>query len=143
MNGVRKILREVFFGVAEGLIMYLIFVVAVPWFLVNAMGIQIPDEEMLNPIVTTFYLGVFIGLGVIASVLKQPVGLVFEALSSLLALAILVRFVGPGVFRETIEIGGAIMDVEFEITALLMVIVGLTLINSVMRMFERLVSMEE
>lgn len=143
MNEARRVLREVVFGVLEGLAMYLIFVVAIPWFLSNVAGIRIPDEEVLDSISTLFYLGVFISLGVAASVLKPPIGLVFEAISAVLALTIILKFVGQGVFREVVEHAGVVMNVEFEIRTFILIPIGFTVVNSIVRMFERLVSLEE
>lgn len=139
----KRVVKEVVLGVVEGLAMYFVFVIAVPWIVSTALKIPVPENYAPDSPFTVFTLGVFITLGILSSVVKPPIGIVFEVLSTAFALAILLRFFGPGVFRETIEYGGTVMDVEFDIRVLFLFFAGFTLLNCVIRVFEKLTAMED
>lgn len=140
---IKRVVKEVIFGVVEGLAMYFIFVVGIPWVVSTTLGIPIADKYMVDQLTTFFILGVFVALGVLSSLAKPPIGLVFEILSSLVALLILLKFMDTGVLSDSIEYAGTVINAEFNIRVLLIFFVGFTLLNCVVRMFERLFTMEE
>lgn len=140
---IKRVVKEVVFGIVEGFAMYLVFMVGVPWVISTVLRVPIEDKYAVSPLLTYFIMGVFVALGVLSSLVKPPIGVIFEVASSLTALAILFRFLGPGVLRESIEYAGTIVSAEFDVRVLLVLFVGFTLINCVVRMFEKLFAMEE
>lgn len=101
------------------------------------------DKYLVGHLNTFFIIGVFVALGILSSLVKPPIGLVFEILLSLIALLTLFEFMGFGVLKESIEYAETVINVEFDVRILLILLAGFTLLSSVVRMFESLFTMEE
>uniref|UniRef100_A0A7C5TG52 Uncharacterized protein n=2 Tax=Ignisphaera aggregans TaxID=334771 RepID=A0A7C5TG52_9CREN len=134
----RIIVKNIILGVFKGMVYYVVFLVLMPWIIssVFRMPLELPTYF------TVFIFSIFIGLGVASSIVKPFIGLVLDALSSLFAVYILLSIWG-NVSSTSIEYSGVVVEISLEYTPLLVLIVGFTLIYTIIRCFERLVKFEE
>lgn len=139
----KRIVYKVLLGVIEGVVFYYLFVVLVPWFFADVLKVPLPEVYAADSARIVLYLGVFTGLGLLSSLVKAPIGLVFDVILSVLALSLLLRYTGSGVFREVMVFGGVTVEAEFKMIILLALIVGFTVLNTLMRIFEKITSVEE
>ncbi|MEM3763323.1 MAG: hypothetical protein QW721_02815 [Desulfurococcaceae archaeon] len=139
----KRIVYKALLGVIEGVVFYYLFIVLVPWFFADVLKIPLPEVYTTDSARIVLYLGVFTGLGLLSSLVKAPIGLVFDVMLSVLALSLLLRYTGYGVFREVMVFGGVTVEAEFKMVILLALIVGFTVLNTLMRIFEKITSVEE
>jgi len=112
--------------------------VLIPWLISSVF--RVPFEQPLH--LAILVLGVFIGLGVASSSVKPFIGIILSVLSVLFALNILVGILG-GVIGTSIEYSGVIIEASLDYTPLLVLIVGFTVIHTIIECFERLTELEE
>jgi hypothetical protein len=134
----RKVIKNVLLGVFKGLIYYGVFWVLIPWLISSVL--KVPFEQPLH--LAILILGVFISLGVVSSSVKQFIGIIFGVLSSLLALYIMVGVLGV-VISTSVRYDGVIVEASLDYTPLMILIIGVTLIYTIVECFERLVELEE
>jgi hypothetical protein len=134
----RKVIKNVLLGVFKGLIYYGVFWVLIPWLISSAL--KVPFEQPLH--LAILILGVFISLGVVSSSVKPFIGIIFGVLSSLLALYIMVGVLGV-VISISVRYGSVIVEASLDYTPLMILIIGITLIYTIVECFERLVELEE
>ncbi|MCC6034362.1 MAG: hypothetical protein LM567_02550 [Desulfurococcaceae archaeon] len=134
----RKVIKNVLLGVFKGLIYYGVFWVLIPWLISSVL--KVPFEQPLH--LAILILGVFISLGVVSSSVKQFIGIIFGVLSSLLALYIMVGVLGV-VINTSVRYDGVIVEASLDYTPLMILIIGVTLIYTIVECFERLVELEE
>jgi hypothetical protein len=134
----RKVIKNVLLGVFKGLIYYGVFWVLIPWLISSVL--KVPFEQPLH--LAILILGVFISLGVVSSSVKQFIGIIFGVLSSLLALYIMVGVLGV-VISTSVRYGSVIVEASLDYTPLMILIIGITLIYTIVECFERLVELEE
>lgn len=139
----KRIVYKVLLGVIEGVVFYYLFVVLVPWFFADVLKVPLPEVYAADSARVVLYLGVFTGLGLLSSLVKASIGLVFDVMLSVLALSLLLKYTGYGVFREVMVFGGVTVEAEFKMVILLALIVGFTVLNTLMRVFEKITSVEE
>lgn len=134
----RKVIKNVLLGVFKGLIYYGVFWVLIPWLISSVLKVSF--EQPLH--LAILILGVFISLGVVSSSVKQFIGIIFGVLSSLLALYIMVGVLGV-VINTSVRYDGVIVEASLDYTPLMILIIGVTLIYTIVECFERLVELEE
>jgi len=134
----RKVIKNVLLGVFKGLIYYGVFWVLIPWLISSVL--KVPFEQPLH--LAILILGVFISLGVVSSSVKPFIGIIFGVLSSLLALYIMVGVLGV-VISTSVRYGSVIVEASLDYTPLMILIIGITLIYTIVECFERLVELEE
>jgi len=115
-----------------------VFWVLISWLISSVFGV--PFEQPLH--LAVLVLGVFTGLGVVSSCVKSFIGIIFSVLSSLLALGLVVGILG-GVVSTRLEYSGVIVEANLDFTPLLVLIVGFTVVYTIMECFERIVELEE
>lgn len=134
----RKVIKNVLLGVFKGLIYYGVFWVLIPWLISSVL--KVPFEQPLH--LAILILGVFISLGVVSSSVKPFIGIIFSVLSSLLTLYIMVGVLGV-VISTSVRYGSVIVEASLDYTPLMILIIGVTLIYTIVECFERLVELEE
>lgn len=137
---VKKIIERILIGVIEGLIYYIVFVHVLPFFLNIALGFPI---EVIDPLTFSLLIGVFISLGIISSITKPFIGIIFSSLSFMLGLLILLDIIGLGVVEVPVTIRGVKVNAVFEFKPLLLIIIGFSIIFTVIRIFEKIIHSEE
>lgn len=141
---IKSILSKVVLGVIEGILYYVVFALIVPRIIEASLGkIPVPAQWVTWSPYMFFLLGFFIALGVIASIVKEPLAIIFEALLTIVGLLLVVSVLGTGIFRESVNIGGAIWGFELDFRILVICILGFSIIYSITRFFERLVKIED
>lgn len=133
------IAKKIISGLITGALYYIVFIVLLPYVMVNVFGLYI--EEM-RPEVLIFYLGVFISIGIASSILPSFIGVIFESLSYLIGILILVSLVQGGVFQTTVNYQGTEYYVAVDLRFILLVIIGLGVISTMLSMFQRLIHTE-
>lgn len=127
------------FGVLEGIAYYLLYVVAVPMVL-HYLGLPVFPISYHKMAV---FLGVFVALGITASTARPPFGIVFEALSSLIGIWIILSAVGMGSLETSVVLGGSKASVVFEFKPIMLLVFGFIVLFTVLRVFERILYREE
>lgn len=133
------IAKKITSGLLTGTLYYLVFIVILPYVMVSIFGLHI---EEIRPEVLIFYLGVFISVGIASSILPSFIGVVFESLSYLIGILILVSLVQGGVFHTTVYYQGVEYDVTIDLKLILLVIIGFGVISTILSMFQRLIHAE-
>jgi len=133
----RVIAKKVFIGAVKGVLTYVVFLVLLPMLFSKVLGIPVEVDRGLGVLM----LGLFTSLGVASSVTKPFIGIPLSALSTIVALYILVA-IGKEVSEASkyIEIP---LSVSLDITPLLILVAGFTVLNAVIEFFEKLVAQEE
>ena len=126
-------------GLAEGLVYYLLYVVIIPM-VFQYSGLPTLPIEQYKLLV---FLAIFIALGIAASLTNPSIGVVFEALTALIGLQVLVSVVGVGVVKAPIQVHGALFDVMFEFKPIAVLVFGFIALFTLLRMFEKIIHFEE
>lgn len=137
---ISDIFKRILYGVIEGLLYYLVFIVLVPFITSSILGISL---DIVQQDILVFYLTVFISLGVIASTLPYFLGLLFEVISYLLGILILVSLLMGGVYRTSIEYQGALVHAEVDFKTILLVIIGFGVVSTIVSIFQRVATSED
>lgn len=133
-----KLIKSVLMGFFEGLVYYFVYVVAIPRFFSDFLRIPMPH---MDPLAVIFIVSVFITLGILSSIVKTPIGIIFEVISTLLALLFLLSIVGAGSIE--VELGDMQVKATFEFKPILILIIGFTVLFAIIRIFERITKFEE
>ncbi len=133
-----RVIKNSILGVVEGLLYYIVYFRLLPLIFSSALGVPIEPP----PLLALLLLGVFIALGVISTSVKPFIGLVFEALSSILGALILVVVIGEKLTTTT-EYSGVVAEISFEFKPLLLVIIGFSVLYAIVRCFKRLSQLAE
>lgn len=136
---IKRVIKSIVVGVLEGIAYYLVYVVMIPLIL-HYLGLPVLPVGYYKMIV---FLGVFVALGVTASVTKPPIGIVFEALSSLLGIWIILSAVGIGSLETSVVLGGFRASVVFEFKPVALLVFGFIALFTILRVFERILHYEE
>lgn len=133
------IAKKIISGLLTGFIYYVVFIVLLPRVMGDIFGLYI---EEIQPEALFFYLGVFISIGIASSILPSFIGVVFESLSYLTGILILISLIQGGVFQTTVDFQGTEYVVMVDLKFLLLVIIGLGVISTILNMFQRLIHTE-
>jgi len=137
---VKKIIERILIGVIKGLIYYIVFVHVLPFFLDIALGFPI---EVIEPLTFSLLIGVFISLGIISSITKPFIGIIFSSLSFMLGLLILLDIISLGVAEVPMTVRGVKISAAFEFKPLLLIIIGFSIIFIIIGIFEKIIHGEE
>ena len=133
----KQIISKIILGCIEGLIFYVIYVKLLPWLINYALGAPMPQIETSRILL---YLGFFISMSVISSIVKPHIGIIFDAILTLFSISIVLEIIGTGVYETTIDYNGVLMNVLFEFKLLAYVIILATIIIGITRIFDKLTS---
>jgi hypothetical protein len=133
-----RVVKNTVFGVLEGVVYYIIYFKLLPMVFSSALGVPIEPP----PLLTMLILGVFIALGVISASVKPFVGVVFEAISSILGALLLLSILGK-TFTYSAEFNGVSVEMSMEIRSIVLVIIGFSVLYTIIRCFSRLSSLAE
>lgn len=136
----KDVSMRVFTGVLEGLLYYALFVILIPYLLSQLFGIS---SEIIHHGALVFYLAVFISLGVVSSLIPSFIGILFEVLSYLLGVYILISILMRGIYRTSFDYHGVLVNAEVDFRALLLVIIGFGVVSTVITIFQRLFTSED
>lgn len=134
----KQTLRRVVAGLLEGLIFFVVLYWVLPSSITSifnvpvSLGITSTGEVLL--------VGLFISLGLVASCIKPPIGVIFEAIIILLSLLLVVRLLGVGQIETGIYDHGSELNVTLEFKPVFTLIVCSTIIYAILRLFERAIS---
>lgn len=134
------ILGKILKGILVGLLYALIFVIIIPFVLKSLLNLPIEEIPQINIV---FYLAVFISLGIVGSVVKAYIGIVFDVLSHLIGLLIIFNLLKSGVFIMNIQYQDQIIQAEFEFRPLLLLIIGFGIVSAIISIFDKLIHSEE
>ena len=134
----RRVAKGVAVGAARGLAYYAVFLVLVPRLFGDALGVSIEPPTGL----ALLTLGVFVGLGIASSSAKPFVSVTLDALTSLLAVYVLVRVWGTEVSTD-VGYSGAPVEAYLGYAPLPLLVSCLILLYAVVSCFERLTKLEE
>ncbi|MEM4717653.1 MAG: hypothetical protein QXE81_02700 [Desulfurococcaceae archaeon] len=135
-----EIIEKILKGILIGLVYTLIFVIIIPIVLRSFLRLPIEEIPMLNII---FYLSVFISIGIVGSIVKAYLSILFSALSHLIGLLIIVSLLRSGIFSINIQYEGYIVQAEFEFKPLLLLIIGFGVISAIVGIFDKIIQSEE
>lgn len=137
---ITHILRNIITGVLRGVLLYLVFVIILPYMLTRVTNIPI---TVIEPLTMAYILGFFIALGVISSSVKPFIGIIFDIIASLIGLYFLLSVFHSGEFETSIEIAGYKVEASFNLELLLLLIMGFSIVFTVLNMFDKLIKSEE
>jgi hypothetical protein len=133
-----RVVKNTVFGVLEGVVYYIVYFKILPVVFSSALGVPIEPP----PLLTMLILGVFIALGVISTSVKPFVGIVFQAMSSILGALFLLSILGKTLTYSG-EFNGVSVEMSMEIKSIVLVIIGFSVLYTVIRCFTRLSSLAE
>ncbi|MEM1701984.1 MAG: hypothetical protein QXF58_05920 [Desulfurococcaceae archaeon] len=140
----RSVISKIVLGVIEGVLYYIMFVVIIPKIVKTVIGTELAITTWITWSPYMFFLlGFFTALGIIASIVKEPLAPVFEALLTTTGLLIIVNILGTGVLEESVNIGGVTWRLRLDAGILVLCILGFSIIYSITASFNRVVKIEE
>lgn len=137
---ITRILKNIIIGVLHGVLLYLVFVIILPFMLTRVANIPLTTIDQLT---MAYILGFFIALGVISSSIKPCVGIVFDIIASLIGLYFLLSIFHAGEFETSIEIAGYMVEASFNLELLLLLIIGFSVAFTILNMFDKIIKSEE
>ena len=123
---------EVFLsGLAKGLVLMLVYVIAIPWLLSYiSTGLLRAEQPALPPLNIWYYIALlvlFVSLETAASINKRNVyGLLATALSRLIGLLFVIYALSGGVSQGTVEMDNTLVSIKLDIKPLLLLLIAYT-----------------
>lgn len=120
-----RVVKEVAYGVATGIVYYLVYGVALPLLISSvASGAGAP-----TPTISVWYLGFFVALGTAESVLEDNVvSIPLRVVSKLLGALLAWQALNGGHIAGSASYGGVTVSVEADVSPLLYVVVLVSLL---------------
>jgi len=140
----KKIVLNVILGVIRGFVEYLVYF-RIP-LLILTDYLKVPVTPV-KPLEVAVIFGVFVALNTTSSNVKPQIGIVFDALSSLLGLLIVLELVFGTMEAGRVEVvhraGELQVRGELVFRPLVILLVGFAVLFTIVRLYEKIVHSEE
>lgn len=134
-----RLIKNIAYGVVTGIVYYVVFTMVIPY-LFSTM-IPTGGHITVDPLYSVFLISIFTSLGVLSSTVKTPIGIIFEVLSAIIGLSLVLIIIGGGFMEVTVEEHGVTGVLVFR--PIITLIAGVVILFTVIRVFEKLVKFEE
>ncbi|MEM4487759.1 MAG: hypothetical protein QXK88_03020 [Desulfurococcaceae archaeon] len=133
------ILKKIILAFLSASIFFTLFLILS--FVISSL-LQVPMLDITRADVL-LYLGLAVSLSIIASNVKLPIAIVFDAIIALLSLLLIVELIGAGHIRSAVISDSARLNIVLDCKPLFAIMVSFVAFYTLLKIFKRIVDYED